>query len=751
MRELPVLPMAPAPVEAEEPPTATKERGGEQRYRVGGMDCASCAQTVERIVGALDGVKRAQVSFGNATLLVDGAVEPSRVRSAIRRAGYTATDQLERPTGGPPFWRATPRALSTTLAVALLAVGVVASLLNAPRAVAEPVYLLSLAVGGWPLARAALAALRRRSLDMNVLMTLAALGAVGIGDYAEGAWVLVLFAVGTTLETFALDRSRRSVEALMELAPAEAQLLEGGQERTVPVSEVTPRSLVLVRPGERVPLDGVITEGGSALDESALTGEPIPVDKAPGDEVLAGTLNAHGLLTVRVTADASNSTLARIAELVAEAQGTTAPSERFVDRFARVYTPLVFVAALLVATVPWLLGEDPSTWIYRALALLIVACPCALVISIPVAVVSAIGGAAKAGILIKGGQALEDLGKVRAVALDKTGTLTTGTPRLTRIQPLLQGLDDERALALIAAVERGSEHPLGAAIFRAAEERDLAVPSVTDFRALPGHGVEGTVEGRSLAAGGPRLALERVGHLPPELVAAEQQGETALCLIENGRALALFGITDEPRTEARAVVGELRDQVGISHVVMLTGDNPRAAEVLAQAIGVDDYRAQLLPAEKLAAIRELEHSVGPVAMVGDGVNDAPALTAARVGVAMGAAGSDVALESSDVALMADDLRRLPDALVHGRRSLGVMKQNIVLSLAVKAVFVVLAPLGLVTLVMAVVADMGMSLLVTVMSLRLLRLRNGAPPASPPGRAGEAPGRKSGCSDGCCGQ
>jgi Cd2+/Zn2+-exporting ATPase len=743
--------MAPAPVEGEEPPPATKQRGREQRYRVGGMDCASCAQTVEKIVGALDGVTRSQVSFGNATLRVDGAVEPGRVKSAVRRAGYTATDQLERTTAGPAFWRASPRALSTTFAVALLAVGVAASLLSAPRAVAEPAYLLSLAVGGWPIAWAALAALRRRSLDMNVLMTLAAVGAVGIGDYAEGAWVLVLFAVGTTLETFALDRSRRSVESLMDLAPAEAQVLDGRSERTVPVADVAPDSLILVRPGDRVALDGVIVEGSSALDESALTGESVPIDKSLGEEVFAGTVNAQGLLTVRVTADSESSALARIVELVAQAQGTTAPSERLTDRFARIYTPLVFAGALLVATVPTALGGEFDTWLYRALALLIVACPCALVISIPVAVVSAVGGAARGGILIKGGQALEDLGRIATVALDKTGTLTTGIPQLTSIHSLCPTLSETEALTMMAAVERGSEHPLGTAIVRAAKERALALPDVAAFTAHPGRGVEGIVEGRALAAGGPRFALQHTGSLPPALNAAQERGETALCLIAGDDVLAVFALRDELRAKAPEAIDNLRKRGGISTVVMLTGDNPHVAASIAQAAGVDHWQAEMLPADKLAAIENLQTQSGPAAMVGDGVNDAPALAAARVGVAMGAAGSDVALESADVALMGDDLARLPDALAQGQRAVAIMKQNVIVSLAVKGVFIALAPLGLVTLVMAIAADMGMSLLVTLNALRLLRLRDQrsarAPkktePTSPP------PIGATSCNTGCC--
>jgi Cd2+/Zn2+-exporting ATPase len=748
MSKLPMLPMAPDPG-TDGPPALLPARA--RRFRIGGMDCGSCARTVEKAVGALAGVRTADVSFGTATLLVDGAVDATAVQAAVRRAGYSARPVGQQSTApGAPFWRRA-RALSTTLSLAALLAAVVASLAGAPRAVAEPLYLLSMAVGGWPIVLAALTALRRRTLDMNVLMALAAVGAVGIGDYAEGAWVLVLFAVGTTLESFALERSRRSVEALMELAPDEAHVLVEGVERTVPVEEVVAGTLVMVRPGERVPLDGVIVDGASSLDESALTGESVPVDKEAGDEVFAGTLNAFGALTVTATAPASETTLARVAQLVSEAQGSRAPSERFIDRFARVYTPLVFLAALLVAVVPTLLGGELDTWLYRALALLIVACPCALVISVPVAIVSAVGGAARAGVLVKGGEALEALARVQTVAIDKTGTLTRGAPQLASIESLEAG-DRDEALALVAAVERGSEHPLGRALLRAALERGLEVPAAEAFMALPGRGAQALVGRRDLWAGGPRLAAERAGRVAPEAAAAEARGQTPVLLGEGSRVLAVFGLADGPRAEAVDVVRALRERAGVRRVVMLTGDGERVARAVAERAGVGEWRAGLLPEDKLDAVRALQRE-GGVAMVGDGVNDAPALAAADVGVAMGAAGSDVALESADVALMADELGRLPDAVAHSRRTLRVIRQNVIASLAVKGVFVILAPLGLTTLVMAVVADMGMSLLVTLNALGLLRPEGRVPApvaAVIPVGAAELPLRSDGgCDDGCC--
>ena len=703
--------MAPVAAPPEPAPTTTATAGA-RRFRVEGMDCGACAKTVEQAVAALPGVSSARVSFGNGSMAVAGDAPDAAIASAVARAGYRAQPAVRRAVAdATPFWRRDARALSTTVSIGLLLVAVIASLASAPRVVAEPLYLLSMAVGGWPIARAATTALRRRRLDMNVLMALAALGAVGIGEYAEGAWVLVLFAVGTGLEALALERSRRTVASLMDLAPTRARLTD---DRLVDVDEVAAGTLIAIRPGERIPLDATVEEGASSVDQAPITGESVPVDKQPGDALFAGTLNTTGALVARTTRPAEDSTLSRVAALVEEAQGSRAPAERFIDRFAAIYTPLVFAAALLLVTVPLLFGGDSGTWLYRALALLIVACPCSLVISVPVAVVSAVGGAARRGILIKGGQALEDLARVQAVALDKTGTLTLGLPLLQQVV----ADDEDRALALVAAVEAGSEHPLAAALRRAARERGLAAPVATRFEALPGRGATAIVEGRALWAGGPRLMHERLGELPAALDAIHAAGQTAIALGDDDRLVALFGLADQPRPDAAALTPGLR-AAGVRRVAMLTGDTEPVARAVAAHAGLDEVHAGLLPADKLTHVQALERESGAVAMVGDGVNDAPALAAARVGIAMGAAGSDVALANADVALMSDRLTALPEALTLARRARTIMRVNVVASLAIKAVFVALAPFGLVTLVIAVAADMGMSLLVTLNAMRLL--------------------------------
>lgn len=728
------LPMAPSQAPPPGPPEPPAAPVGDRRFIVEGMDCAACAATLQKAVGSLADVRDAQVSFGAGTMTVAGTATDDAIEAAVVRAGYRARPVARRGEPQKPFWRRDARAVSTSASVALLALAVVLTLADGPDV---PAYLASMVVGGWPIARAALGALRRRTLDMNVLMALAAVGAVGIGAYGEGAWVLVLFAIGTTLESFALERSRRSVADLMDLAPTDVRVLDGREERTVPAEQVTPGMLFVVRPGERLALDGVVTSGSSAVDQSPITGESVPVDVGEGDEVFAGTLNAQGALVIRATKPATDSTLSRVAALVQDAQASQAPSERFIDRFARIYTPIVFVAAFALATVPLLFGGDFDTWLYRALALLIVACPCSLVISVPVAVVSAVGGAARLGILIKGGQALEDLARVDVVALDKTGTLTLGEPELTRVVTF-DGLSEDEALALVAGVEERSEHPLARALVRAARGRDLEIAPLSAFEALPGRGAQATLDGRALWAGGPRLVAERAGYVPADLDELHAAGQTTIALGEADRVLALFALADQPRPEAAAAIPALK-RAGVERVVMLTGDSEPVAQAIASRVGVREVRAGLLPQDKLDAVRDLEQS-GAVAMVGDGVNDAPALAAARVGVAMGAAGSDVALQSADVALMADRLDRLPTALAGARKALGIMRFNVVASLVVKGVLVLLTPFGLVTLVVAVAADMGMSLLVTLNAMRLLRSGDvvAAVPAAVPA-----------CSDGRC--
>lgn len=684
--------------------------------RVEGMDCASCAATVEKRVSLLPGVHRATVNFaaGRIDAEHDASVTVEEIEDAVKAAGYGVgqTEEVER----TPFWR-TPRVLLTAASALLFAVGAVLQLAGTSEFVRPLPYAAAIVVGGLPIFRAAVSALRARHMDMNVLMTAAAIGAAGIGAWGEAALVVVLFATGNALQVFAIDRTRAAVRALMRLAPDEVLVRRGGVESLVSAEEVGVEDLVIVRPGERLAVDGVLVEGQTTVDEAPVTGESIPVEKSAGDTVFSGSLNGSGGIVVRATKEAGESTLQRIARMVEEAQGSKAPAEQFVDRFSRVYTPLVVAVAVALAMVPPLLGADFGTWFYRALALLIIACPCSLVISTPVTVVSGIGAASRRGILIKGGAVLEAAGRIKALVFDKTGTLTEGRPVVERVLAL-DGTE-EAAVVLAAALERRSEHPLAHAILSAAEGHKLL--EVANFRTIAGRGAEGEVESRRYLIGSPRLFAERDISLDAARSAlreVEEAGETPVILGDERGAIAVFGLADAIRSDTRVALQTLRS-AGVEELVMLTGDAEAPARRVADSLGLG-YRAQLLPEQKVEAVREQVAKKGNVGMVGDGINDAPALAASSVGFAMGAAGTDVALETADVALMQDDLRKLAAAVRLSRAAERIIKQNIVVSILIKGLFILLAPLGLVTLWLAVLADMGTSIAVTLNGLRLFR-------------------------------
>ena len=689
--------------------------------RVEGMDCASCAATVEKRVGQLPGVHRAVVNFAAGRLDAehDPGLAVEEIEKAVRDAGYgvQGAQEVER----PPFWR-TPRAISVFASALLFLLGLVLGLAGVSEVASVAAYLAAIVVGGVPIFRAALAGLHARHMDMNVLMSAATVGAVGIGEWAEAASVVVLFAAGNALQVYAIDRTREAVRALARLAPDEVLVRRGGSERLVGAGEVGVGETVIVRPGERLALDGEVVEGRTTVDESPVTGESTPVEKGPGDPVYSGSLNGGGGVLVRVLREASDSTLQRIARLVEEAQATKAPAEQFVDRFSRLYTPIVVAVAIVLAVVPPLLGGEFGTWFYRALALLIIACPCALVISTPVTVVSGIGAASRRGILIKGGAALEAAGRLKALAFDKTGTLTEGRPVVSRVVPL-DGRDEAEVLRLAAALERRSEHPLAHAILTAADGADL--PPVADFRSIAGRGAEGEVDGNGYLIGSSRLFTERGIDLDGAMEAldvVERAGETPVILGSEEVVLAVLGIADAVRPDARTTLDALRE-AGVGELVMLTGDAEAPARRIAEELGVS-YRARLLPEQKVEAVRDLVSEHGDVGMVGDGVNDAPALAASSVGFAMGAAGTDVALETADVALMQDDLPKLAEAVRLSRSAEGIIKQNVAVSILIKGLFVLLAPFGLVALWLAVLADMGTSIAVTLNGLRLFRARGG---------------------------
>ncbi|MFJ3045693.1 heavy metal translocating P-type ATPase [Herbaspirillum chlorophenolicum] len=580
--------------------------------------------------------------------------------------------------------------------------------------------LLGIALGGLGTLKKGWIALRNFSLNMNFLMSLAVIGAAVIGQWPEAAVVIVLFTLAEMIEALSLDRARNAIAGLMAMAPDLATVRGAdGSWTSTPAREVAVDAIVRVAPGERVPLDGVITEGATSINQAPITGESIPVAKQPGDAVFAGTINEHGSFVLRVTAAQGDSTLSRIVKSVQQAQGQRAPTQRFVDRFAQVYIPAVVAMAVLVAVLPPLLmGADFHPWLYKALVLLVIACPCALVISTPVTIVSGLAAAARHGILIKGGVYLEQGRKLRALALDKTGTITFGKPVVTDVLSLAPSANQEVLLQLAISLATRSDHPVSRAI---AAQEGAAALEVSDFEALAGRGVRGRIGGELYHLGNHRLVHE-LGMCSPELEARlqafEKQGKTTTLLCRGAQPELLVAVADTVRPTSREAVAELR-QLGV-HVVMLTGDNAHTAQAIAAQTGIDDARGDQLPDDKLKAVEALGTQYGEVGMVGDGINDAPALARAQIGFAMGAAGTDTALETADVALMDDDLRKIPDFIRLSSKAHRVLVQNITIALGIKAVFLALALAGMSSLWMAVFADMGASLIVVFNGLRLVR-------------------------------
>ncbi|HEX6037745.1 heavy metal translocating P-type ATPase [Longimicrobium sp.] len=714
-------------------------------FEVEGMCCAAEVRQIEGRLGTVPGVTHLGFDLVGRRMTVEGEIVPEEVECALGQLGMQA-----RRVGGPvlaevePGWWARRGRLALAAASGVLWAGSLgAEHLLHVEWLAAALAVGAIIAGGWRIIPRGVRAAMNRALDMNFLMSVAAVGAVLIGEYEEGASAMFLFAVAQLLETYSMDRARNAIRALMDLAPAEATVLRGGREERVSVDRVEPGETVVVRPGEKIPVDGVVLTGRSGVNQAPITGESMPVDKEPGVEVFAGSLNGEGALEVRSTKPAADTTLARIIHAVEEAQASRAPSEAFVDRFARVYTPAVVALALLVMVIPPLAGwGEWGTWVYRALALLVVACPCALVISTPVTIVSALAGGARRGILIKGGLHLENAGRVRVVALDKTGTLTEGRPEVVEVVALDGALPDE-VLALAAAAEARSQHPLARAVLRHAEAQRVTLRPSADVQAITGKGLRARVGGEMVYVGNERLFAE-LGAMDAaareRFAASASAGRTAVLVgtaAGEGAPVRLRGmitIADRVRPGAGEALRALHS-AGIARVVMLTGDNEGTAQAVAAAlggpgVGVDDYRAELLPEDKTAAVRELRGRHGALLFVGDGVNDAPALAGADVGVAMGAGGTDVALEMADIALMADDLSKLATTSRLARRAERIIRANIALSLLTKAVFVALAVTGHATLWMAVDADMGTSLLVVLNGLRALRVTEPPGPAAP---------------------
>lgn len=693
-------------------------------FRLEGLDCADCAAHLEKRIKVIPGVSEVKVNYGAAKMQVKYEGPPEKIIQAVRSMGYTALPYDAPSTGERfSFWRSNRYVRSTISSAAFLLTAALMQFLGAPVLPTKVVYFIGIIAGAYLPARMGLTVLwNTYELDMNILMTLAAVGAVAIGQYQEGAVVVFLFALGNTLQAYTMDKTRNSIRSLMQLSPDEALVRRNGNELSIPTRDIKIDDIVIVRPGERIPMDGRVQSGSSAVDQSAITGESIPVDKNQGDHVFAGTLNTFGALEVRVDRLASDTTLHRIIHMVEEAQAQKAPSQQFVDRFSHYYTPGVITAAILVATIPTLvLGQSFHKWFYEALGMLLVACPCALIISTPVSIVSAIGNAARNGVLIKGGAHLEECGQLSVVVFDKTGTLTIGQPTVSQVFAL-EPEQEEELIKTAAAIESRSEHPLAKSIVQYCVRRDFEYPSVEKFQAIGGLGAQGDVDGQTYYIGNPRLISQKgfsvYKHLNA-IEALETQGHTVVLLASNKDILGWFAIADQLRPHVNAAVNSLK-KAGIKKTIMLTGDNKPAAAAIAGQANIDEYLAQLLPEDKVKVIRELMKRYNKVAMVGDGINDTPALAASTVGIAMGVAGSDAALETADIALMADDLSKLAFTIHLGRRTLQIIRQNVVLSLVIKAAILLLVIPGWLTLWLAVVGDMGTSLLVTLNGMRLLR-------------------------------
>lgn len=615
-------------------------------------------------------------------------------------------------------WWQSSEMVALAVAAVLLAAGLAVEWTIHSEPVALTLFWATIVIGGaYPL-RSAIRAVRNRQLTITVLLIMAAIGAIALGVIEEAAMLVVIFSLGEAMEAYATDKARGSISALLELAPPNAnRLTDGGFTETVSVEALHPGDVVLVRPGERLPTDGTVTEGASWVDASPVTGESEPVEASAGTEVFGGSLNGNGVLRVQVTKEHYDTILARVIEQIEEAQANRSRTERFADRFSAVYTPAMFALSVLVALVLPLFGFEWREAIYRALVILVVSCSCALVISVPVSVVTAIARGARDGILIKGGIYLERLADIKAVAFDKTGTLTRGRPALAQVTAF-GGTTEQEALALAAAVEAGSEHPIAAAITAGARDRGLDIPTARDARALPGAGMEAVVDGRAMHIGRPSDADRTDPQVGAAVAGAEANGSTAVVLREDTRPLAVLAVADQLRPDAHSTIAELRE-LGIERVLMLTGDNATVAKTTAHALGLDDYRAELLPEDKSAAVRELRERYGVIAMVGDGVNDAPALANADLAIAMGAAGTDVALETADVALMADELDRLPAAIRLSRRARNNIKINIALSLAVVAILIIAALAGWMTLTTGLLLNEGSAALIILNGLRMM--------------------------------
>lgn len=703
------------------------EKMTEKTYRIEGLSCTNCAGKFEKNVKQLPGVTSATVNFGASKISVEGQTTIEELEEAGAFENLIISDDQENDEQVRSKESFIKRNIALIISLGFILVAVISQLsLGEDHLLTKALYILAIIIGGFDLFKEGFSDLIKLDFSMESLMTIAIIGAAFIGEWAEGSIVVILFAISEALERFSMDKARQSIRSLMDIAPKEALIRRNNVEQLVSVDKIDIDDIMIIKPGQKIAMDGLVINGHSSVNQAAITGESVPVEKQLDDEVFAGTLNEEGVLEVKVTKKVTDTTIAKIIHLVEEAQGERAPAQAFVDKFAKYYTPFIIIMALLIVVVPPLFfGGDWNKWLYQGLSILVVGCPCSLVISTPVSIVSAIGNAAKNGVLVKGGVYLEEIGHLRAIAFDKTGTLTKGKPVVTDFIAT-SSETDINYLSIISSLESLSQHPLASAILNEADKTNVDYKSIQieDFQSITGKGLTGIHQNIRYYIGSPKLFSASVIEETAVKVQYRQfqeQGKTAMYFGTDEQILGVIAVADEVRDSSAAVISELH-KLSIEHTIMLTGDNTKTAESIGKQLGVTEIKGDLMPQEKLDSIKALRTTYNKVAMVGDGINDAPALAASTVGIAMGGAGTDTALETADVALMGDDLQKLPFIVRLSRQTLKVIKQNITFSLGIKLLALLLVIPGWLTLWIAIVADMGATLLVTLNGLRLMKVK-----------------------------
>ena len=703
------------------------EKMTEKTYRIEGLSCTNCAGKFEKNVKQLPGVTSATVNFGASKISVEGQTTIEELEEAGAFENLIIRDDQENDEQVRSKESFIKRNIALIISLGFILVAVISQLsLGEDHLLTKALYILAIIIGGFDLFKEGFSDLIKLDFSMESLMTIAIIGAAFIGEWAEGSIVVILFAISEALERFSMDKARQSIRSLMDIAPKEALIRRNNVEQLVSVDKIDIDDIMIIKPGQKIAMDGLVINGHSSVNQAAITGESVPVEKQLDDEVFAGTLNEEGVLEVKVTKKVTDTTIAKIIHLVEEAQGERAPAKAFLDKFAKYYTPFIIIMALLIVVVPPLFfGGDWNKWLYQGLSILVVGCPCSLVISTPVSIVSAIGNAAKNGVLVKGGVYLEEIGHLRAIAFDKTGTLTKGKPVVTDFIAT-SSETDINYLSIISSLESLSQHPLASAILNEADKTNVDYKSIQieDFQSITGKGLTGIHQNIRYYIGSPKLFSASVIEETAVKVQYRQfqeQGKTAMYFGTDEQILGVIAVADEVRDSSAAVISELH-KLSIEHTIMLTGDNTKTAESIGKQLGVTEIKGDLMPQEKLDSIKALRTTYNKVAMVGDGINDAPALAASTVGIAMGGAGTDTALETADVALMGDDLQKLPFIVRLSRQTLKVIKQNITFSLGIKLLALLLVIPGWLTLWIAIVADMGATLLVTLNGLRLMKVK-----------------------------